>query len=130
MKRYKYLSLLIILLIIFVTISQGCSQQAVDANAKQSGNQKSGISKDDLAMVNEYLKGIGSKEISLDAVEDINHSINENTQTHEIKSDWQFLVEYIRNEKSAEPAILDYSFEFCEDTFTMRIDNIWEKIAR
>lgn len=116
MKRFGYL--IAALLILILLVAQGCQAQT-----------SSGVSKDDLTMVNNYLKGINSKEMSMNDATDISHTINENSQTNEKKSDWQFLVDYIRNQTNAKLATLDYSIDFSSDSFQINLDKAWERIG-
>lgn len=120
MKRFSSI-IAAILTILIILAAQGCQAQTVPGN--------SGVSKDDLTMVNNYLKGIGSKEISMETAAEINNALNKNSQTKEIKSDWQFLVEYVKNETSAQPESLDYTIDFGDDDFTLNLASGWEKIG-
>jgi hypothetical protein len=76
------------------------------------------VTRADFDMVNGYLKEAGSQEIKLQDADNLNHFLYEQIKTREIKTEWQLLVDYIKNEQSAQPAELDYSIEFDRDSMT------------
>lgn len=81
---------------------------------------KLSISKDEFKMVNEYINELGFEEISLkDAISiEQTNSLFENEKTKEKKRLWQLIVDYIQNEQSEEPVILNYEITFSKDSFS------------
>ncbi len=87
------------------------------------------VSEHDLEMVNFYAQSSGAEPISLDAAEDMNKSLMKNTQTGDVKTSWQLLVDYVINANSEEHEPLDYQIEFDGSTYTMNSENTWEKVG-
>ncbi len=92
--------------------------------------QESEINAGELAMVNAYIEDIGGGDaIPLNAAEDMNHRLYENTKTQETKTTWELIVGYVRNEGSEAPQELDYSLEFENGGLSFESDNVWEFIG-
>ncbi len=86
------------------------------------------VSEHDLEMVNFYAQSSGAEPISLDAAEEMNKSLMKNTQTGDVKTSWQLLVDYVINANSEEHEPLDYEIVFDGETYTMTAESTWEKI--
>ena len=103
--------LIVLVLLLTLLILMGCEPSSEAA--------ESGIEPDNLKLVNIYLMDLGSPEMSVDDAMAMKHSLLDNSQTKEIKTDWQLLVDYIRNAQSDEPVTLDYGIEFGDGQFLM-----------
>jgi hypothetical protein len=123
LKHFCYL--IPILLILLLLITPGSQDQSSYGNT--------GVSQADIHTINVYMKAQGLKEIPLDAATMMSNSQYKNSRTNAIKSDWQFLVDFVHNEKSAKPAHLssDHTVELGVDSaIAFRINSaVWEKIG-
>ncbi len=118
--NYKYCVIVLVLLLTML-ILMGCEPSSEAA--------ESGIEPDDLKLVNSYLTDLGSPEMSVDDATAMKHSLLENSHTKEIKTDWQLLVNYIRNAQSDEPVTLDYGIEFGGGQLSYDLGDVWEHIG-
>jgi len=117
---------LIIFLIICLFIVQAC----LGCSAKSVPGQKHEISQEDLNLVNNYIAEIGADEISLQKAESINKlTIYENKETTEIKTIWQLLVDFVRNENSDDPVDFGYKIVFEPGGFGLEDNETWECIG-
>lgn len=123
MKQKVYLYLLLILCLLLVSVFQGCS-------AKPTISQNQTINQDDLKAVNDYITECGADDISLQNAEDINKlELYESKETHEIKTIWQLVVDYVRNTKNGDIASLGYSIVFEDSGFSLEDNDKWEYIG-
>lgn len=120
MKRFFIIISLMVLVFVMV-VAQGC-QTAYNV----STNPDFGISEDDFVLVGDYLREIGASEISVEAANEMNHSLKKNSESQEIKSTWQFLVDFVQNGSSEEPVIVEFGDN---STLTIRLDSPWEDIG-
>lgn len=68
---------------------------------------------------------MGASAISVEAANAMNHSLIMNSETQEIKSQWNIIVEYVKG--SAEESVI---LEVGDDsTLTIRLDSTWEDIC-
>jgi hypothetical protein len=93
------------------------------------GIRQSEISREDLKLVNAYVSEAGADPISLETAEEINHWLLQNTQTREIKTSWQLVVDYVRNEQGAEPEPLGYAIVFEGSSFGIEGNEVWEPVG-
>ncbi|MGE5493756.1 MAG: hypothetical protein ACM3S4_00390 [Burkholderiales bacterium] len=123
MIQKRYLIVFLIICLFIVQACQGCS-------AKPVLGQKQEISQDDLNTVNNYIAEVGADEISLQKAESINKlEIYENKETHETKTIWQLVVDFVRNEKSDNTVPLGYKIVFEPGGFGLEDNETWERIG-
>ena len=116
MKQKVFLYLLLIMGLVLLFAFVGC--------------EKSEISQDDLNVVNRYIADVGAEEMSFQDAESINKlALYKNKETHEIKTEWQLLVGFVRNEKSDNPVDLGYKIVFESGGYSMEDNDTWEYIG-
>ncbi len=116
MKRLFLLPVLAVMLTAVVMLA-GCE-------AQQS------VSEDGMELVNAYLTGAGAEEMPPEGAAAMNRSLMQNTETDEIVSSWQLLVDYVRRVTSGEEPPSSYTVEAGPGSSVgFDMDNVWEHIG-
>lgn len=118
MRKSLIATIILVIMLLLIVISSGCSRYS-----------ELSITSQDFKMVNEYIKEMGSQEISLkDAISMDQMSLYEHKETKEKKRMFELIVDYVLNEESDESSQLDYEFEFSNSSIQFQSD-LWEHIG-
>lgn len=91
---------------------------------------KSTVSRADLKKVNRYIEERGAGTIQRWDAEYFGEHVWENSETYEIKTTWELVVDFVDNAESEEPQDLGYVIVFDRAGFGIEENEVWERIGR